>query len=124
MMAESPKTYCIVCAKEKPGIPIKEDRVIGTIRLIKKNVLKSEKRNRIVVCKDCYEDYKKYRKRYTRRQALYLALGVVFLIMLMLINPSVYAALTGLGMLALLYLLSLLNYMPELDIPAGKQGGK
>ncbi len=114
------KSYCLMCAKERDGIPIKEDNVIKAIRLIKRHVFKSEKRNRIVICRECYEGYKKHRKKYVRRQAMYVALGVMFLIMLMLINLSAYSALFGIGMVILLYLLSLLNYMPELALPRGK----
>ncbi|MCL5427722.1 MAG: hypothetical protein M1321_00905 [Candidatus Marsarchaeota archaeon] len=119
---EKRKSYCILCAKERDGIPVKEDNVIKAIRLIKRHVLKSEKRNRLVVCKECYADYKKYRKRYTRRQAIYVGLGIVFLIMLLAISPTwqskLSGALIGIGMTLLLYLLSLLNHVPEIDIPS------
>ncbi len=118
------KSYCIVCAMEKDGIPIREDRVIKTIRFIKKNVFKTEKKNRIVVCKECYEKYKKYRKSYMRRQALYVALGVLFLILLLLISQTIQAVTTGLAMILVLYLLSLLNYTPELDVSAVKSGAQ
>ncbi|MCL5008578.1 MAG: hypothetical protein M1156_01655 [Candidatus Marsarchaeota archaeon] len=124
MKHEKQKSYCIVCGQERDGIEIKEDNVIRSIRFIKKKVFNSVKNNRIVVCKECYEKYKKYRKRYVRRQAMYVALGVIFLIMLLLISSSssptiysfLYALSFGIGVLILLYLLSLLNYMPELKI--------
>ena len=116
MAGNKQKTYCIMCGKEKNGIEVKEDNVIRAIRFLKKRVFRSEKRNRIVVCKECYENYKKHRKRYTRRQALYLALGVLFLIMVVFVGHSIYSVLVGMGMVLLLYLFSLLNYVPELNI--------
>ncbi len=117
MAKEKRKSYCIICGNEKNGIEVKEDSVIRIIRFLKKNLFKSEKNNRLVVCKECYENYKKYRRKYVRRQAIYVALGVLFLIMLLIINPSALAFLIGLGMLLLLYLFSILNYVPEINLP-------
>ena len=117
------KSYCIVCGNERDGIEVKEDNVLRALRYIKYDLFKRPRRNnRIVVCKSCYESYKKHRKRYIGRQRLYLALGVLFLIFSILLAPSIYAALVGIVMIALLYLLSLLNYMPELDLEKKKKG--
>jgi hypothetical protein len=114
------KSFCIVCGLEKDGIEVKEDGVLRTMRYIKRNLLRSAKNNRIVVCKQCYEAYKKYRKRYVSRQHLYLGLGIVFLVLTLLLNVSIASVLFGLGVLVLLYLLSLVNYMPDINVHPSK----
>ena len=109
------KSYCVVCGKEKNGLEVKTDNVIKTIRYIKLKLFHKVRNNRLVVCKECYDNYKKFRKRYVSRQRMYVGLGVLFLIFGMLLNPSVGALLAGLVIIAVLYLLSLLNYLPEID---------
>ncbi|MEM0200859.1 MAG: hypothetical protein QXD23_00440 [Candidatus Micrarchaeaceae archaeon] len=114
------KTYCIMCGEEKNGIEIKIDNVITSIRFIKKKLFHSEKNNKLVVCKNCYPNYTKNRKRYVSRQRLYIGLGVVFLIFSVLLAPNFGTFLIGLAVLLLLYLLSFLNYTPELLISSTK----
>lgn len=108
-------TVCIICGKERVGIPVKNDYIIEAIRWIKTNITKNEKNNRLVVCKECYPKYKKERDRFISRFAIYVGLGVVFVITGSLIG-GFGALLYTLPVLLLLFLLSLLNYMPALDI--------
>lgn len=111
------KTVCIICGLEKPGIPVKEDYVIGSIRWLKKNVFRNEKGNKLVVCRECYPKYKKEREAFISRQRTYIALGIIFLIASVLLSASKLGAIfLGILVLLLLYLVSLLNYVPDLDI--------
>jgi hypothetical protein len=110
------KSYCIVCGKEKKGIKVEEDAVLGSIRWFKRNVTKNEKGNVLVVCKECYANYKKDRKRYESRQRTYIALGVVFVLMSMFLSPNIMTLLISLVILVILYFLSLLSYMPKINI--------
>ncbi len=111
---------CIICGKEKPGIPVKEDRILRAMRWIKRNVTKNEKDNLLVVCREDWPKYDKARRKFTTRMALYVALGIVFVVVGCLIAFSLYTLAITLLVLLLFYLLSLLNYMPALDL--GKKG--
>jgi hypothetical protein len=114
---------CIICGEKKDGLEVKEDYVIGVLRWIKRNVTKGfwpEKGAHLVVCKGCFPKYHKYRAAYSRRAVLYTALGVMFLIVLVVISPIRLLGLAyGLALLAITYLLSLLTYMPALKMPKG-----
>lgn len=110
------KSYCIICGEEKDGIEIKDDYVLSSIRWFKTNVTKTEKNNRLVVCKDCYPKYASMRKRYESRQALYVGLGIVFAIMSLVLAPSVTTLFMDIILILFLYALSLLTYMPKLKI--------
>ena len=110
------RVVCIICGHEKPGIRIKEDNVIRSVKWIKRNVTRSEKNNTLVVCRECYPKYTKDRGKYTSRQVLYVALGIVFAIFTIVLNPAAVTVLMSIAVIALFYLLSLLNYVPELDI--------
>lgn len=118
------KTYCIMCGLEKDGIEIKIDNVITSIRYIKKKIFHTEKNNKLVVCKECYPNYAKSRKRFINRQRLYVGLGVLFLIFSVILAPNVGSLLIGVIILLLLYLLSFLNYTPELSISVKKDKNK
>lgn len=109
------KRGCIICGKEKNGLAIKEDYVIGAMRWFKRNVTKNAKNYTIVVCKDCMLQYKKLRARHVRSRSIYVALGVIFTITLLLASRGSLAALGfGILMTLFLYLLSLVSYMPAL----------
>lgn len=110
------KEYCIICGERKAGLPVEDDYVISSIRWFKANVTKNEKNNSLVVCRDCYSEYKKQRKRYEGRQRNYIALGIVFIMVGLLVSQTVYALLVGLGVFALLYFFSLLSYTPKIEI--------
>lgn len=110
------KPKCIICGKDKDGLEIKEDYVIEFIRLFNRKVLKKENHFKLVVCKECYINYKKMRNKFVRRQIMYIALGVIFAAMLFISSANPVSLLAGIGIIIFLYLLSLLSYMPELKI--------
>ena len=108
-------SYCIICGNMKNGIAVREDYVIGAIRAFKRNVTKNEQGNRLVVCRGCYPEYKKKRDRFGSRQAIYIALGVLFAVFTMVISFSVGALVIAVAVIAVLYLFSLFSYIPALD---------
>lgn len=114
---------CIICGEKKNGLEVKEDYIIQIIRWVKKNITKDEKGHRLVVCKDDFAKYKKSRDSYKRKQAIYIALGVIFTIFLAGVSgPRVFSALLlGTGVTMFMYLLSQLSYMPDVYIPAINQ---
>ncbi len=109
-------TYCIICGKQKNGIAIKDDRILDALRWFKKNVTRDEKGNKLVVCKEDYPAYRKRRDKYTSRQTLYVAIGVIFMILGLAASLSLSTLALGVLVIAVLYLLSLINYIPALDI--------
>ncbi len=115
------KVVCIVCGRERPGIPVKEDWVLNAMRWFKSNVTRNAQDNTLVVCKEDWPKYDKARRKFTTRRALYVALGVIFLIVGNIISFSFYTIIVTLAILLFFYLLSLLSYMPALYI---KQEGE
>lgn len=113
------RSVCIVCGKPKSGLKVERDHVIEAISWIKRNITKNELRSELVVCKECFLKYKKARESYIRRQILYVALGIVFTITLAALSgaKAPFAIIYGLFLTLLLYLLSLLGYVPSVDIP-------
>jgi len=109
-------TYCIICGKQTSGIPVRNDHVLDAMRMFKRNVTKNEQGNRLVVCKADYPAYKKKRDKYTSRQALYIAVGILFMIFGLLVSISLTSVFLSLLVIAVLYLISLINYTPALDI--------
>ena len=110
------KIVCIICGKEKSGIPVKEDMVLDVIKWFKRNVTRNAQDNVLVVCKEDWLQYNKARKKFTSRMTLYIVLGVIFVIIGNVVAFSLYTLVTTLGVLLLFYLLSLLSYMPALDL--------
>ena len=109
-------TYCIICGKQKHGIPIKNDSVLEAIRWLKRNVTKNEKGNSLAVCRECYPEYRKRRDKYTSRQAIYVIMGVIFLVLGAAIQLTASTVMAGIILLIALYCLSLLNYTPALSM--------
>ena len=107
---------CIVCGKPKKGIAVHEDHVIFAIRWFKTNITKNANNNELVVCKECYPKYSKERRRYTSRLSLYIGIGVIFAILLIISTPSVGSVFAAIGVLVFLYALSLLSYIPRLEL--------
>jgi hypothetical protein len=121
---------CIMCGLQKNGLEVREDFAINTIRWFKKNVTKNEKGYTLVVCKECYPSYVKEKKKFERRQMLYMALGIIFAFLLILASRgSLLSVFYAILVFAFLYSLSLLTYVPSLNIPAtqssvsGKRAG-
>lgn len=121
-MAKKQKAFCIICGKEKGGIEVRNDRVLGGIRWIKQNITHNESGNRLVVCKECYEAYKKSKKRFESRKKVYLILGIIFAALLMVIGRSAISLLFGVFMILLLYSFAFFSYMPELALGPGQNG--
>ena len=108
---------CIICGKEKDGLEIKEDYVIEFIRMFNRKVLKKNNHYKLVVCKECYINYKKMRNKFVRRQITYITIGIIFAAMIFISSAgNPFSLLAGAGIIIFLYLLSLLSYMPELKI--------
>ncbi len=125
-MAKSPinkekeKNQCIICRANKDGLPVKTDTVITTVRWFAKNVFKVKNMHRLVVCKDCYLEYKKARKRYIKRRNTYIILGALFAATLIIASSKsatgiLYAVGAGALVIIGLYALSLLSYVPGLE---------
>ncbi len=105
-----------MCGKERNGIEIRNDRVIDAIRWMKKTVLHKESSNRLVVCKDCYENYKKAKKRFDSRRRIYLILGIIFALLIIIGSVSVWGVILGIVVLGLIYAFSFFSYIPSLAI--------
>ncbi|MCL4411590.1 hypothetical protein M1329_01485 [Candidatus Marsarchaeota archaeon] len=103
---------CIICGEAVDGLEVQEDYVIQAIRWFKRNVTRNAKNYRLVVCKNCYVKYKKSRDSYTRKQIAYVVVGVLFAGLLIAVGRTAVAVLAGVAIIALMYLLSLLSYMP------------
>lgn len=114
-MKDPRESYCVMCGKKKEGIAIKEDYVIDSIRWFNRTVLKQFRNNKLVVCQECYPKYKEQRKKFAGRQRLYIALGIIFVILGVFLDRTIGALLIGLVILGVLYLFSLLSYVPELS---------
>ncbi len=114
-------SYCIMCGKEKKGIAVREDSVLGALRWFKRNVTKSEKNYRLVVCKECFLKYRKARDSYQRKEIMYTMIGAVFTALLLAVSDFSLAAFgVGIAITACMYLLSQLSYMPSVQMPEVK----
>ncbi|MGC8478602.1 MAG: hypothetical protein ACP5NE_01590 [Candidatus Micrarchaeia archaeon] len=118
MRVQTKEPRCIICGLEKEGLPVKNDYIIESIRFFKKNVTKNEKGYRLVVCRECFPKYASLRRRFERRRAIYIAIGVLFAAMFLVLSPDKLTALVyGVIIVLFLYLLSLVNYIPSLELP-------
>ncbi len=121
-----PSSYCIICGKKKDGIMVADDHVLKTLRWFKENITKNVQNNTLVVCKTCYPQYSKQRKKYISRRTAYVALGILFLILSVIVSSGAWPTALSIGIfiVVLLYALSLINYMPGLRLKeAGKKSG-
>ena len=121
-----PSSYCIICGKKKNGIKVTDDHVLKTLRWFKTNITKNVQNNTLVVCKTCYPQYSKQRKKYISRRTAYVALGIIFLILSVIISSGAWLTALSIGIfiVILLYVLSLINYMPGLQLKgADKKSG-
>ena len=113
-----PSSYCIICGKKKDGVKVADDHVLKTLRWFKANITKNVQNNTLVVCKTCYPQYSKQRKKYVSRRTAYVALGLIFLILSIIISSGAWLTALSIGIfiVVLLYALSLINYMPGLQL--------
>jgi hypothetical protein len=108
---------CIICGQEKDGIQIKEDNVIRAMRWFNRKIMKRERNFKLVVCKDCYMKYSKARKSYQKKQVTYLVIGVLFAALLIAVSEgNIFAVVYGLVIILVMYGLSLISYVPALDV--------
>ena len=121
------KDICIMCGNERPGLEVKEDLVIGSLRWIKKTVFRAEPKNyKLVVCRDCFIAYKKKRDRYERNQLLYVSLGIILMLMFFVFSSGLYLAALfyGIVIIVFMYLLAQLSYIPAVNLPEIKEKNK
>ncbi len=113
---------CIYCGGEKDGIEVREDAVVAAMRWFNRRVLKKYRNYKLVVCKECYLDYKKARKRFMRKQVSYLAIGFLFAALLIAVSPdNAFTYVYGIVVITFMYLLSLVSYVPALKTEAPSQ---
>ncbi len=116
---------CILCGNEKPGIAIREDSILGVyrkvvhaFRTVTGRGALNNRNYHLVVCRDDYQKYRKMRSSYVRKEVTYVGIGIVFTALMMIVSPSkLLALLYGLILIAFLFLLAQVSYMPALDIP-------
>ena len=116
---EDKKPRCIICNEQKDGLRVAPDYFIETVRWINSHTIKYKNPYRPVVCRQCFTKYRKLRKSFERKRIYYLVIGVLFAGVLAVASKgNPYSFLAGLGVIAFMYLLSLINYMPALEIPS------
>ncbi len=119
------KSKCIVCGEEKPGIDVKVDYLIEALRWLNLHTIRHKNPYRPVVCRECFNKYTKSRKSFETKRIAYVIIGVVFACVVVVASrASPFAFLAGLAVIFFMYLLSLISYMPALDIPEGMMPGK
>lgn len=114
----SKENRCVICGQERPGLKVKGDRVIGAVRWVKRNITKNEQGYALVICKDDYTKYAKARSSFVKKQIAYTALGVIFAALLVIgSGDKGLAVIFGVIVIVFMYALSLLTYMPAVEIP-------
>ncbi len=110
---------CIICGEKKDGLRVKNDGIINAIRWLKHNITRNERGYDLVVCKECFLKYREAKTKYDHRRIIYVGIGVIFTLLLLLLSGgrSIGALISGIVLIGLMYLLSLLSYMPSLEIP-------
>ncbi len=115
------ESKCIICGEGKNGLEVRNDHIIEAVRWFKRNVTKSEKNYRLVVCKECFLKYRKARDSYQRKEIMYTMIGAVFTALLLAVSDFSLAAFgVGIAITACMYLLSQLSYMPSVQMPEVK----
>ncbi len=116
---------CIYCGKKRDGLGIREDYVIRAVRWFNRKVLHRYHNYRLVVCRDCYLNYRKARARYLKKQATYLAIGIIFAGLLIFVSSAnLFAFAYGIAIILFMYLLSLVSYVPALEVGQEKKEGR
>ncbi len=118
-------TRCIICGLEKKGLKVRDDSVINAIRWFKRNITKNEKGYELVVCRDCYKKYRAARASFNKKRFAYTGIGVIATFFWILIGGiKAYSIFAGLLLIAFMYLLSLLSYIPALELDNKTELGK
>jgi hypothetical protein len=119
------KTVCIMCGNERDGLVVKDDAIIGALRWIKTNITRNAKNYRLVVCKECFLNYRKKRESYERKMIIYTIIGIIFLVSLAVVsNEKLSAVGVGLLIIILLLLLAQLSYVPAVSMPKARAESK
>ncbi len=119
------KNVCIMCMKERPGLTVRGDAILSALRWIKRNVTRNPKNYTLVVCKECFLDYKKKRDSYERKMVIYAVLGIIFLAAITVVSSSKLGAIAvGLVIMLFLFLIAQLSYIPGVNMPETKAKGK
>ena len=117
-MEDDRKPRCMICGSQKDGIDVRPDWVIGALKWLNTHTVKYKNPYRPVVCRDCFQKYRKARRSFERKRIAYLAIGVLFAAVLSAASRlSPYALLASAGVVAFMYLLSLVSYMPDIQLP-------
>ncbi|MCL5430054.1 MAG: hypothetical protein M1504_01085 [Candidatus Marsarchaeota archaeon] len=117
-MANAKQDRCIMCGELRHGLKVKEDFVIIAVRWIKRNITKNEKGYSLVVCKECYVNYDKAKRTFIKRQILYVAIGVIFAALITIGSTDKFlAVLYSILVILFMYMLSLLTYVPSVEMP-------
>lgn len=114
--AKAPK--CIICNSERDGIPIRADLFVRSLRWLNGHTVRYNNPTRPVICRECFPKYLSLRKRYEGRLVAYLVLGFLFTGFLVYASHAAPLSFAfGLLIIAMMYLLSLVNYVPPLAVP-------
>lgn len=114
-MEDKRRPRCIICNEQKEGLEVAPDSFIRTLRWLNSHTIKHKNPYRPVVCRECFVKYRKMRKSFERKRIAYIVIGVLFAAVLAT-SLKPLAVLAGLGVIAFMYLLSLVNYMPALRV--------
>ncbi|MFA5108575.1 MAG: hypothetical protein WC492_03540 [Candidatus Micrarchaeia archaeon] len=110
---------CIVCSKETHGIPVEDTQVIKAIRAIKQRFAIASN-NKLVVCAESMEEYKKRRKSFEGKMLFHSVAGL-FLVVVSILLPLFGGRFEIIGFFMVLLLaiflvgLALLSYVPPLE---------
>ncbi len=119
---EEKKPKCMICNQQKEGINIRQDSVVSAIRWLNSKTFKYSNPYRPVICRDCFLRHRKLRQDFEHKRIAYLVIGFIFLVVLIIAsrgNPV--SILAGIGVVAFMYLLALISYVPALDIPEQRE---
>lgn len=110
---------CIICTEKKDGYPIEDTQIIRLIRKVKRKFSIAQN-NKLVVCKEHLEDYKKKRQDFEKRVIVNGILGalffaIAFFIPLLSGRLDITSFFVALVLTGFLMLLSLLIYIPPLE---------
>lgn len=127
------RSICIICEKEKKGIPIKEDRVLGVIRAIKDR-LGIAKHNKLYVCESCWPKYKEKRKKFEKSMMIWGVIAGVIAIALIAASifttglSDVFALLKNIIIAVMVFVIIMvligLGYVPSTEYSLGEKPRK
>jgi hypothetical protein len=108
-MRSSLNSVCIICGKNKEGFEVEEDLFIKGIRKLKK-FFGIEKKNKLVVCKECYPKYLKLRKKFESKQRNFGIVVIIFFAIAILTSPDKISAIIYSLILSFVFLFILVFY--------------